>query len=107
MAALALLTGALYARRRRLPEGRWFLRALVASGPLGLVAMEAGWLVTEWGRQPWVVRGHLRTADALTPFPRLGPPFFTFALVYLLLGAVVVYLLVRQVRATGGGEHGA
>jgi cytochrome bd ubiquinol oxidase subunit I len=86
-------------RRKRWPEGRGWLRAWTWAGPLGLVALEAGWLVTEWGRQPWVVRGFMRTEEALTPFRPLGPPFATFTLVYLLLGAVVAYLLYRQVRA--------
>jgi cytochrome d ubiquinol oxidase subunit I len=98
MAGLALLLIAVYVRRRALPTGRRWLWAIVMASPLGLVAMEAGWLVTEWGRQPWVVRGFLRTADALTPFRPLGPPFYTFTVVYLLLGALVGYLLYRQVR---------
>jgi cytochrome d ubiquinol oxidase subunit I len=104
MAALALLTAALFVRRRRLPTQRLFLWAVVAASPLGLAALEAGWLLTEWGRQPWIVRGLMRTAEAVTPFTPLGPPFFTFALVYLFLGAVVAYLLYRQVR-TSGGPH--
>ena len=99
MALLALVAGGLFLRRRKLPLGRPFLWAVAATGPLGLVAMEAGWLVTEWGRQPWVVRGHLRTAEAVTPFTPLSPAFFTFTAVYLLLGLVVAILLWRQVRA--------
>ena len=63
-------------RRRGLPAGRWLLRAWVAAGPLGLVALEAGWLVTELGRQPWIVHGAMRTprrGDALPPrLPRLS-----------------------------------
>jgi cytochrome d ubiquinol oxidase subunit I len=112
MAALALLALGLFLRRRQLPVGRRFLWLVALAGPLGVVAMEAGWLVTEWGRQPWVVRGHLRTADAVTPFSPLAPAFVAFTLVYLLLGAVVGVLLWRLVRAplgsaAGGGGHGA
>lgn len=98
MAALAGVAILLFLRRRRLPTARPFLWAVVAAGPLGLIALEAGWLVTEWGRQPWVVHGLLRTADAVTPFAPLGPPFVAFSVVYLLLGVVVVYLLFRQIR---------
>jgi cytochrome bd ubiquinol oxidase subunit I len=106
MAALALLIVGLTLRRRQLPTSRPLLWAIVAASPLGLVAMEAGWLLTEWGRQPWVVRGYLRTADALTPFRPLGPPFVTFTAVYLLLGGIVAYLLYRQVRGpTGPGSE--
>jgi cytochrome d ubiquinol oxidase subunit I len=103
MAALALLTVFLALRRRL--YGRRHLLALVAGSPLGLVALEAGWMVTEWGRQPWVVRGLLRTADAVTPFHHLGPGFFTFTLVYLFLGAVVLVLLFGQIRSEGAA-HG-
>jgi cytochrome d ubiquinol oxidase subunit I len=54
------------ARRRGLAESRWFLRAAVASGPAAVLAMEAGWVVTEAGRQPWIVQGVMRTRDAVT-----------------------------------------
>jgi cytochrome d ubiquinol oxidase subunit I len=100
MAALALLTVVLTVRRRALPLGRPYLVGVVAASPLGLVALEAGWLVTEWGRQPWIVRGLMRTSQAVTPFPHLGPGFFVFTLVYLLLGAVVLVLLFHQARAS-------
>ena len=97
MAAIAVLAAALALRRRALPDAPWFLRLLVASGPLGVVALEAGWLVTEWGRQPWIVRGVLRTADAVTAFPYRAAPFWLFTITYLFLGAVVVYLLWHQI----------
>jgi cytochrome d ubiquinol oxidase subunit I len=105
LAGLAIVTLALVLRRRQLPTARWFLWAVALAGPLGFVALEAGWLVTEWGRQPWVVHGHLRTADAVTPFAPMAVPFTTFALVYLLLGTIVVALLYRQVRGTGEAHH--
>src|SRR5688572_20609374 len=65
------------------------LRALALATPMGFVAIEAGWTVTEVGRQPWIVYGILRTADAVTPMPGLVVPFVVFSLLYLLLGAVV------------------
>lgn len=100
MAAVAAWAGVLAWRRRGVPEGRMFLRGVLAASPLGLVAMEAGWMVTELGRQPWVVRGALRTSEAVTPFPHLAAPFWLFAGVYLFLGAVVVYLLRGLVAKT-------
>jgi cytochrome d ubiquinol oxidase subunit I len=105
MAGLAVLTAFLYWRKRTLLGDRRFLWAVALAGPLGLVALEAGWLVTEWGRQPWIVRGLLRTAEAATPFAPLSVPFAVFSLVYLMLGAVVISLLRRQVRAPEG-DHG-
>jgi cytochrome d ubiquinol oxidase subunit I len=111
MALLALVAIFLALRRRAVPVHPRFLVAVVAASPLGVIAMEAGWLVTEWGRQPWIVRGLMRTSEAVTPFPHLAVPFWTFTLVYLFLGAIVVYLLFRQVRATAAPEgtagHGA
>jgi cytochrome d ubiquinol oxidase subunit I len=90
------------ARRRggRLGENPWLLRALVVFGPLGFVAIEAGWTVTEVGRQPWVIYGVLRTSAAVTPMPGLIVPFTTFTLLYLGLAAAVVAILRRQVRKT-------
>ena len=83
-------------RRRRWPDTRLWLRMMTLAGPLGFVSLEAGWLVTEWGRQPWVVHGALRTADAVTDFPYKAAPFWLFTVVYLLLGVAVAFLLWRQ-----------
>jgi len=66
-------------------------------------------MVTELGRQPWVVRGLLLTADALTPVRPLGPGFVAFTLLYILLGVIVAYLLFRLVRTSSEthADHGA
>src|SRR6266511_1784950 len=61
---LSLAYLAVRLRRKRLPESRWFYRALVAAGPLSLVALIAGWVTTEVGRQPWVVYRVMRTSQA-------------------------------------------
>lgn len=100
MALLALVTLGWRWRKKAWPHGRKLMWAWLLSGPLGVVAMEAGWLVTEWGRQPWILRGVMRTADAVTPVPHLAAPFWTFTAVYLFLGVTVVLLLVRQVAGT-------
>jgi cytochrome d ubiquinol oxidase subunit I len=94
------LTLLLTLRRRGLPDSRWWLRAVVALGPLGVIAMEAGWTVTEVGRQPWTIYGVLRTADAVTPVTGLWLPFTLFAIVYLGLAAVVTAVMIYQVRQT-------
>lgn len=100
MSALALVAAWLAWRRRDVPTGRRFLIAVVAAGPLGFIAIEAGWTVTEVGRQPWIVQGVMRTADAVTPMPGLVVPFTVFSLLYLGLAAVVVILLRRHVFAS-------
>ena len=84
-------------RRKSLPDSGWFLRAIVCASPLGFIAIEAGWTVTEVGRQPWIIHGVMRTAMAVTPMPGLKIPFITFTLIYIFLAIVVVWLLNRQV----------
>ena len=97
MAATALLGGWLYVRRRALPDSPWYLRLVTLCGPLGFVAIEAGWTVTEVGRQPWIIHGVMRTSEAVTPVPHLVVPFATFTVLYLFLAVVVIVLLRRQV----------
>jgi len=94
-------------RRRDLTAQRGLLRALVLIAPFGFIATEAGWIVTEVGRQPWVVRGLLRTADAVTPMPGLVVPMLLFTLLYLGLGAIVVTLIASLVRETAASPADA
>ncbi|HEV2911761.1 MAG TPA: cytochrome ubiquinol oxidase subunit I [Pyrinomonadaceae bacterium] len=103
MMAVALWGAYGFWRRRALPDGKWFLRALVLAAPAGMIAIEAGWTVTEVGRQPWIIYGIMRTAEAVTPMPGLLVPFLTFTVLYLFLSAVVVWLLFRQVAASPRG----
>jgi cytochrome d ubiquinol oxidase subunit I len=65
---------------------------------MGILAIEAGWVVTEVGRQPWIVQGVLRTADAVTPMPGLVVPFLGFTALYLVLAVVVARALWGMVR---------
>ena len=88
------------ARHRDLAADRRLLRALAIVTPFGFIATEAGWTVTEVGRQPWVVQGVLRTASAVTPMPGLIVPMLTFTVLYLGLGAIVVTLVTSMVRET-------
>jgi cytochrome d ubiquinol oxidase subunit I len=100
LAAVSLL--ALWRRwrlRDRYARG-WFLVLLAACAPLGFIAIEAGWVVTEVGRQPWIIYNIIRTADAVTPMPGLAIPFLTFTVLYLVLAAVVVFLMRRMILAT-------
>jgi cytochrome bd ubiquinol oxidase subunit I len=84
--------------RRRDPAAHpRLLLAVAASAPLGFVAIEAGWVVTEVGRQPWIAQGVLRTADAVTPMPGLRYTLLGVTLLYLLLGLVVGWLLYAQI----------
>ncbi len=81
-------------------ESKWFLRTLIAAAPLGFIAIETGWIVTEVGRQPWIIYGVMRTSEAVTPMPGLIVPFITFTVLYIFLALVTVWLLLRQVAAS-------
>ncbi|MDF2772935.1 MAG: cytochrome bd ubiquinol oxidase subunit [Geminicoccaceae bacterium] len=78
-------------------DDRPLLRALAVATPMGFIAIEAGWTVTEVGRQPWIIQGVLRTADAVTPMPGLIVPFLVFTFLYIVLGVIVVYLLRQHI----------
>ncbi len=85
-------------RRRRPgpgPEDRVTLIALAAAGPLAFLANELGWLVSEFGRQPWIVYGVFRTSSAITTAPGLGATFTAFTLVYVGLTALTLWTLRR------------
>jgi cytochrome d ubiquinol oxidase subunit I len=86
-------------RRRDLPHSPWFLRVAAASGVLASIAVEAGWVVTELGRQPWVVYGKLRTSQAVNPAPGLWVGFVLLVLVYVILTIATVYVLRHMTRA--------
>jgi len=100
LALVALWTAWSAWRRREMHEQRMLLRALVLVAPFGFLATEAGWIVTEVGRQPWVVQGLMRTSAAVTPMPGLVVPMLLFILLYLGLGAIVVALIASLVRET-------
>jgi cytochrome bd ubiquinol oxidase subunit I len=97
LAAVALLGAWLAWRTRRLPVQRAYLWLVLLSGPLGFVAIEAGWTVTEVGRQPWIVYGLLRTSAAVTPLPWLPLRLVLFTAVYVFLGCIVTVLMRQQV----------
>lgn len=81
-------------------DGKWFLRSLIIAAPLGFIAIETGWTVTEVGRQPWIIYGIMRTAESVTPMPNLIIPFVTFTILYIFLAVITAWLLFRQVAAS-------
>ncbi|GAA0963203.1 cytochrome ubiquinol oxidase subunit I [Actinocorallia libanotica] len=85
-------------RRRDLPATPWFLRAAALSGVAAVLALEAGWVVTEVGRQPWIVYGIMRTSEAVNPAPGLLWGFVLVTAVYAVLTAATVYVLRRMAR---------
>lgn len=94
-------------RKQLWVEGPRFAKLLILCVPLGFVALEAGWVVTEVGRQPWIIYEILRTADAVTPRPGIVYSFVFYVGMYVALAAVVTILMVRHVRnfhAKGGAR---
>ena len=85
-------------RKRSVIDKRWLLKLFVASIPLGYIALEAGWVVTEVGRQPWIIYGIMRTKDAVTPMPGIAYSFYIFSAIYISLSIVVTFLLYRQIK---------
>jgi cytochrome d ubiquinol oxidase subunit I len=82
---------------------RRLLIAMVLCGPIGFLGLEAGWFVTEVGRQPWVIRGVLRTREAVTPAEGVPPMFFAFAVLYVVLG-VTTAVLLNRLRSRSEGD---
>lgn len=90
VAALAAFLWKKHPEKLRDPR---FLKLMMVAGPMGFVALEAGWTVTEVGRQPWIIQGVMRTKDAVTHLPLMIPRMTIFALLYLVLAAVVITLM--------------
>jgi cytochrome d ubiquinol oxidase subunit I len=107
LAALALVVLWTWWRRRRLPASRWFYRAVVLAGPLSLVALIAGWVTTEVGRQPWVVYRVMRTAQAVTGAGGIPMGYSTLVAVYIALAVAVWWVLRRLAAAPLPDERGA
>lgn len=97
LAVVGLWAGWLAWKKRDLLAQRRFLWAVAIATPCGFIATEAGWMATELGRQPWVIFGVLKTADAVTPMPGLIVPFTAFTLLYCALGVIVGWLLYQQI----------
>ena len=91
-------------RRREVPRGTWLLRALLFASPFGMIALESGWLVTEFGRQPWIAKGHMRVAEGVTTQTGIDLVLLTFLIVYLSLTAGLLWLLLRPAVSETGME---
>ncbi len=76
---------------------RWWLLFIAFLTPMGFVAVEAGWVVTEVGRQPWIIYGVMKTKDAVSPMPGLQYSFYTISVVYFLLTLIILWMMRRQI----------
>jgi cytochrome bd ubiquinol oxidase subunit I len=102
MTGVALWSGWRALRGWRIEEDRRLLYALILTAPLGFIAIEAGWVVTEVGRQPWIIDHVMRTSEAVTPMPGLWIPMVTFSILYVVLAGVVCWAMWRHIAAAAG-----
>ncbi len=85
-------------KKRSWVAKKWFLNLFILAIPFGFIAVEAGWTVTEVGRQPWIIYGIMRTTEAVTPMPGIHYTFYLFTAVYFTLTIAVIFLLSRQIK---------
>ena len=104
---LGIWLGASWWRKRDIPQTRWFLRATAVSGVASIVALECGWIVTEVGRQPWIVYNVMRTSDAVTQASGIGVTFAAIIGLYVVLGATLVITLRAMSRRWREGDEEA
>jgi cytochrome d ubiquinol oxidase subunit I len=102
--ALALWFGFVWWRRRDLPQARWFWRLASVAGVGSIVAMEAGWITTEVGRQPWIVYGIVRTRDAVTEADGVVVSATVISLIYVGLAVITVAVLRRMAKRFAAGD---
>ena len=97
LALAALLFIIFSAKWRHVLSKRWWLMFIAFLTPLGFIAVEAGWTVTEVGRQPWIIYGVMKTKDAVSPMPGLQYSLYTISAVYILLTVILVWQMRRQI----------
>lgn len=86
-------------RWRKVLSKKWWLVFISILTPFGFLAVEAGWTVTEVGRQPWIIYGVMKTKDAVSPMPGLQYSFYTISIVYILLTVILFWLMKRQIKS--------
>jgi cytochrome d ubiquinol oxidase subunit I len=101
MVFIALLYFIALWKKRQWLNSNWLLKLFIIATPMGFIALEAGWTVTEVGRQPWIINGVMRTVDAATPMPGIAYSFYLFTGVYISLAIIVSLLLYRQITMVG------
>ncbi|PQL90428.1 cytochrome ubiquinol oxidase subunit I [Apibacter adventoris] len=85
-------------RKKQWVNNKYLLKFFVIATPLGYIALEAGWTVTEVGRQPWIIYKVMKTADAVTPMPGIAYSFYLFTAIFISLSLIVAFLIYRQIK---------
>jgi cytochrome d ubiquinol oxidase subunit I len=103
---LALWLAYLVYKKREIPTGNWFLKAVSVSGIGAILALWSGWIVTEVGRQPWIVNGYMKTSEAVTDANGIWGAFIFTLLLYAAIGTIAVLVLRRMSRRWREGGEG-
>ncbi len=98
LAFVGALFWLLYIKWKDKLTSNWFLKLAGICTPLGFIAVEAGWIVTEVGRQPWIIYNIMKTSGAVTPVPYQVVHLILFVIVYFLLSIMAVWLMSRQIK---------
>jgi cytochrome d ubiquinol oxidase subunit I len=88
-----------FKRKRAVPEKKWLLWYAAIAGPCAFLALELGWMVTEEGRQPWVIYGLLLTKNAVNPAQWMNVSFAVFSCIYIVLASTLAILLLKLARS--------
>ncbi len=107
LGTLLLLVGILFfisLKRKHWWDTHKFWLIFVALAPMGFIALEAGWVVTEVGRQPWIIHNVMKTKDAVTPMPGMVYSFYMYVVLYSILTIAVTWLMTRQIKALNNSE---
>ncbi len=91
-------------KRKQWWQNNKFWLLFVALAPLGFIALEAGWVVTEVGRQPWIIHNIMKTKDAVTPMPGMVFSFYMYVILYSILAVAVTWLMARQIKSLNNTE---
>ena len=95
---LASLVFFISLKKKKWQEHRRYWLYFACMAPIGFLALEAGWIVTEVGRQPWIIHNVMRTKDAVTPMPGMIYSFYMYVVLYMLLSVSVTWLMARQIK---------
>jgi cytochrome bd ubiquinol oxidase subunit I len=98
LAVVGIIFWYLRIRKKEKLYSRWFLKLVAVCTPLGFLAVEGGWFVTEVGRQPWIIYNIMKTSESVTPMPGQIVHLLSFVLIYFVLTVVAVWLMKRQIN---------
>lgn len=102
LGTILLLVGIMFLfslKKKHMWSKNWFWLLFSILAPVGFIALEAGWIVTEVGRQPWIIHNIMKTKDAVTPMPGMIYSFYLYIILYTTLSIAVTWLMIRQIKA--------